>query len=93
MTRNECEDKLLALADEMEKVFLEYAPEGESLNVAIHTNGFTHITAPKYDEDGEMMLLEGNKFDDARWLYVTRRRDINVMRTDEWSKVMDGVND
>ena len=93
MTRNECEDKLLALADEMEKVFLEYAPGGESLNVAIHTNGFIHITAPKYDDDGEIVPLEGNDFDNARLLYVTLRHDINLMRTDEWRKVMDGVRD
>lgn len=90
MTRNECEDKLLALADEMEKVYREYQPKGEMLHVAIHMNEFTHITAPKYDEDGEMVPLVNNNFDNAMYLYVTRRRDVHIMRTSEWGEVMDG---
>lgn len=43
MTRRECEDKLLAMAEQMRDVFLEYNPSGEQMAVTIGGNGYISI--------------------------------------------------
>ena len=38
MTRKECEDKLLALSDEIMRVYQEYNPNGEYLMITINAD-------------------------------------------------------
>ena len=40
MTRHECEERLLSLAQQMRDAYLEYNPAGEHLSVIIGGNGF-----------------------------------------------------
>lgn len=40
MTRQQCEEKLLTLAQQMRETYLQYNPAGEHLSVIIGGNGF-----------------------------------------------------
>lgn len=44
MTRRECETKLLALAEEMRRVYMEYNPAGDYLSMISDVDGYTSVS-------------------------------------------------
>lgn len=56
MTRREAEEKLLALAEQMRTVYLEYNPAGDFLTATIDADGFTGISDCVFVADGGIVL-------------------------------------
>lgn len=55
MTRRECEAKLLALAEEMRKVYMEYNPAGDFLSMIANRDGYTSVS-DCYFTDGKVVI-------------------------------------
>lgn len=63
MTRQECEEKLLSLAEQMQAVYLEYNPAGEHLGVIISGDGFICADDCFFTKENEIIRdVHGNMF-------------------------------
>lgn len=56
MTRREAEGKLLALAEQMRAVYLEYNPAGDFLSAIIDADGYIGISDCVFAADGGIVL-------------------------------------
>ena len=63
MTRQECEEKLLSLAEQMQAVYLKYNPAGEHLSVIISGDGFICVDDCFFTKENEIIRdVHGNMF-------------------------------
>ena len=90
MTTRECEDRLLALADEMLRVYKEYTPAGDCLTVSI-MDGVVSIDDRLKNEAGDYTSVT-NGFDRSATIYVHRNKDGDVSRTDFWRRIWNDIN-
>lgn len=56
MTRREAEEKLLALAEQMREVYLEYNPASDFLTATIDANGYIDVRDCVFAADGGIVL-------------------------------------
>lgn len=56
MTRHECEERLLSLAQQMHDAYLEYNPAGEHMSVTIGGNGFICIRDTFFTGDDHQVV-------------------------------------
>ena len=56
MTRQECEAKLISLAEQMRAVYEEYNPKGEILSAMMSNNGFILVNDSFYNADNSVVL-------------------------------------
>ena len=82
MTLRECEDKLLALADEAMAIYRQYNPKGEGLQINIYKNR-VNIEDAFRDAD-EKLISKLDNFDEACSLNVMRCTNGDIARTDFW---------
>lgn len=81
MTRNECEDKLIVLAEQAEAVFKAYSPEGGRLSLTA-CDGHISIMGWKGDID------EMKPWEDRYIVYCTKFVDGAVWHKDVWDASM-----
>lgn len=84
MTLRECEDKLLALADEAMAIYREYNPRGNDLFINI-SGRRVNIEDGLRDENN-LLLSRIENFDAACSLDVMRCSNGEIARTDYWRK-------
>lgn len=60
MTRQECEAKLLSLAEQMRAVYLEYNPAGDFLTATIDADGYTNVKDAYFTANGDLILDVNN---------------------------------
>ena len=84
MTLRECEDKLLALADEAMAIYREYNPTGTDLNISIYKNRVN--IEDGFRDENDRMLSRLENFDAACSLDVMRCSNGEIARTDYWRK-------
>lgn len=56
MTRQECESKLLDLADQMYKVYKQYNPSGDFLSMRCLDTGYIGVDDCYFNADGKIIL-------------------------------------
>jgi hypothetical protein len=63
MTRQECEAKLISLADQMRKVYLEYNPAGDYLSAGIDSSGHIRVEDAFFTKETKIIRdVHGNAF-------------------------------
>lgn len=58
MTRQECEKKLLALAEQMRAVYMEYNPAGDFLSAIIDADGYISVDDTYFNADRKIIVNE-----------------------------------
>ena len=73
MTRQECEAKLISLAEQMRDVYLEYNPAGDYLSASIDSSGHIRVEDMFFTKETAVIRdVHGNAF---RTVDVTRYSD------------------
>lgn len=73
MTRQECEKKLLSLAEQMREVYLEYNPAGDFLSAIIDSDGYISVDDAYFNAERKIIINEdGTAF---RTVNVTKHTD------------------
>lgn len=63
MTRQECEKKLLALAEQMRAVYMEYNPTGDFLSMISDVDGFICVDDCYFNADHQIIKdVNGDSF-------------------------------
>lgn len=76
MTRREAEEKLLALAEQMREVYLEYNPAGDFLTATIDANGYTDVSDCVFSAYGGIVMDARDRT--FRTVDVTKHSDGSV---------------
>lgn len=58
MTRVECENKLLSLAEQMREVYLDYNPSGDFLGAIMDSNGFICVDDSYFNAERRIIINE-----------------------------------
>lgn len=58
MTRQECEKKLLSLAEQMLEVYLEYNPAGDFMSAIIDANGYISVDDSYFNAERKIIINE-----------------------------------
>ena len=58
MTRQECEKKLLSLAEQMREVYLEYNPAGDFMSAIIDADGYISIDDTYFNAERKIIINE-----------------------------------
>ena len=58
MTRQECEKKLLELADQMREVYLEYNPAGDFMSAFIDADGYISVDDTYFNAERKIIINE-----------------------------------
>lgn len=58
MTRQECEKKLLSLAEQMREVYLEYNPAGDFMSAIIDANGYISVDDSYFNAERRVIINE-----------------------------------
>lgn len=73
MTRQECEKKLLSLAEQMRAVYMDYNPAGDFLNVIMDADGYISVDDSYFNTERKIIINEdGTAF---RTVDVTKHTD------------------
>lgn len=73
MTRQECEAKLLSLAEQMRAVYMEYNPAGDFLSATIDADGYINVGDCYFNAERRIIINEdGTAF---KTVDVTKYRD------------------
>lgn len=84
MTRQECEKKLLSLAEQMRAVYEEYNPVGDHLGVIMSANGYINVSDCFFTHDGQIIhdvhdtmfkTVDVSKYDDGHVRYNSPDRE------------------
>lgn len=76
MTRQECEKKLLSLAEQMREVYLEYNPAGDFLSAIIDSDGYISVDDAYFNAGHNIIINEdGTAF---RTVDVTKYSDGHI---------------
>jgi hypothetical protein len=83
MTRKECEDKLLDMAQQMYEVYKEYNPSGEMLSVTAFANGYININDAFFSDNEVVLDANDNTFktvDAVKYSSGGRRYDTTYVK-------------
>lgn len=58
MTRQECEKKLISLAEQMRAVYLEYNPAGDFMTAIIDADGYINVHDCFFNADRQIIINE-----------------------------------
>ena len=58
MTRQECEKKLLELAEQMLEVYLEYNPAGDFMSAIIDADGYISVNDTYFNAERKIIINE-----------------------------------
>ena len=58
MTRAECERKIIELAEQMRKVYLEYNPAGDFLTAIIDADGYINVDDTYFNAERKIIINE-----------------------------------
>lgn len=76
MTRQECEKKMLALAEQMRAVYMQYNPAGDFLNMIADQSGYICIDDTFFNADNKIIQdVHGNAFETV---HVTKYSDGSI---------------
>lgn len=84
MTRQECEKKLLSLAEQMREVYEQYNPVGDHLSVIMCANGYINVSDCFFTHDGQIIYdvhdtmfrtVDVSKYDDGHIRYSSPERE------------------
>lgn len=85
MTRKECEDRLLSLAQEAQRVYREFNPNGTHLSITVLKDVIS-IEDYLKDANGNYPSIIGN-FDAGKSIDVMHSSGYGTTRTDYWRGV------
>ena len=81
MTRQECEAKLLELAEQMRAVYMEYNPSGDFLSMISDVDGYINVDDSYFNAERKIVEdVNGNVF---RTVDVTKYKDGSIRM---WNK-------
>jgi hypothetical protein len=73
MTRQECEAKMLSLAEQMRAVYMEYNPAGDFLSAIIDADGYINISDCFFNAERKIIInADGTAF---KTVEVTKYND------------------
>lgn len=73
MTRQECEAKLISLAEQMRAVYMEYNPAGDFLSAIIDADGYINVDDCYFNGDRKIIInADGTSF---KTVDVTKYKD------------------
>lgn len=76
MTRQECEKKLLELAEQMLEVYLEYNPAGDFMSAIIDADGYINVDDTYFNAERKIIINEdGTAF---KTVNVTKHTDGHI---------------
>lgn len=87
MTRNECEAKLLALAEQMYAVYKEYNHSGDFLSMIANKDGYISVDDAYFNADGKIINDANNHVfrtvNCAKYKDGCMRLNNKIIRTEE----------